>query len=47
MHDLISEFQLTSSAAAHGKANQQTGQLRRGGFCFFFFGGGRRVEISL
>lgn len=37
MHDLISEFQLTSSAAAHGKANQQTGQLRRGGFCFFFF----------
>lgn len=27
MHDLISEFQLTSSAAAHGKTNQQTGQL--------------------
>lgn len=36
MHDLIVEFQLTSSAAAHGKTNQKhTGQCQR---CFVGFG---------
>ena len=37
MHDWISEFQLTSSAAAHGKTNQQTQVSSREEFFFFFF----------
>lgn len=36
MHDWISEFQLTSSAAAHGKTNQQTQVSSREEFFFFF-----------
>lgn len=35
MHDWISEFQLTSSAAAHGKTNQQTQVSSREEFFFF------------
>lgn len=37
MHDLISKFQLTSSADAHGKTNQQTDRSTLERFLIFLF----------
>ena len=51
MHDLISEFQLTSSAAAHGKTHQQTQVSSREIFGFLFpcesiIFGGSKTKLS-